>query len=158
MNCPGSHGGTLDLGLAVTATLEEQDLAFVEAPYGSPGYPQRIPMPGWLELQAGPFDEYLAAHDEGRVTESAVMRPVADVPEFHPVGNGDGMARRTSVHCWTSIRRRTPSPDWMTPDGMRPCRWCGQAWGAQGREPRSELTLHSGQTSVHAVSFFAFPG
>lgn len=70
----------------VTAALEGIDLALVEAAYNSPGYPYRIEMPSWFGLEAGPFDEYLKAHDEGVAVPLAVLRLLADVPAFHPVG------------------------------------------------------------------------
>ena len=71
--------------LPLTAALEGMDIALIEAAYNQPGYPFPIRLPTAFSLGTEPFDEYARNH-LSTFKPHHTLYLVADVPQFHPLG------------------------------------------------------------------------
>ncbi len=73
--------------LTLSARLEGIDEVRITQAYNQPGYPMPVHLPDRFSMEVGPFAEYLANHAcQVRVQRS--LQLMADVPQFHPPGNG----------------------------------------------------------------------
>ncbi|MCC7263835.1 MAG: hypothetical protein IT369_15080 [Candidatus Latescibacteria bacterium] len=73
--------------LSLSARLEGVDEVRITQAYNQPGYPMPVVLPERFSMEVGPFSEYLAAH-AGEVKANRCLQFLADVPQFHPPGNG----------------------------------------------------------------------